>query len=104
MAAEKLLEEIRETNLAYLMLAQNMIRADRAQALYRLGISAQVADIIDGLTAGQLLKIAASNMLMCRFRFDDEMVWGLITSHGKDIQARGAHAGILMSRKLAEAA
>ena len=34
---EQLLQEIREVNLAYLMLAQHMIRADKAQALYRLG-------------------------------------------------------------------
>jgi hypothetical protein len=61
MATNKLLEEIRETNLAYLMLAQTMIRQDRVQALFRLGISAEVADIINGLTAGQLLKIAGTN-------------------------------------------
>lgn len=103
MATNKLLEEIRETNLAYLMLAQTMIRQDRVQALFRLGISAEVADIINGLTAGQLLKIAGTNQLMCRFRFDDEMVWGLITSHGKDVQAKRAHAGILMSAQMAEA-
>ena len=104
MATNKLLEEIRETNLAYLMLAQTMIRQDRVQALFRLGISAEVADIINGLTAGQLLKIAGTNQLMCRFRFDDEMVWGLITSHGKDRQARNAHANILMAGNFAEAA
>ena len=104
MPTEQLSRDIRDFNLSYLMLAQSMIRADKAQALFRLGISAEVADIINGLTAGQLLKVASTNQLMCRFRFDDEMVWGLITSHGKDIQAKRAHAGILMSAQLAEAA
>jgi len=84
------------------MLAQNMIRRDRAQALYRLGISNEVADIIDALTPGQLVKVAGSNLLMCRFRFDDKMVWDLITSHGTDVQAKRTHAGILMSGKVAE--
>ena len=37
-------------------------------------------------------------------RFDDEMVWNLITSHGKDRQARNAHANILMAGNFAEAA
>ncbi|HET8609970.1 MAG TPA: flagellar transcriptional regulator FlhD, partial [Burkholderiales bacterium] len=32
---DQLLEEIRETNLTYLILAQKMIRADRVQALFR---------------------------------------------------------------------
>ncbi len=99
---ETLLEEIRETNLSYLVLAQNMIREDRAQALYRLGVSAEVADVIAALTPGQLVKAAGSNMLMCRFRFDDKMVWNLITSHGQDVQAKRTHAGILMSGNLAE--
>ena len=99
---ENMLDEIRETNLSYLMVAQNMIRKDRAQALYRLGISGEVADIIAMLTPGQLLKVAGSNMLMCRFRFEDKMVWDLITSHGTDVQAKRTHAGILMSGAVTE--
>ena len=42
MNSESLLNEIREANLSYLLLAQRMIREDRAQALFRLGISEQV--------------------------------------------------------------
>ena len=102
MNTTQLLDEIRETNLAYLMLAQNMVRQDRAMAQYRLGINADVAEIIEGLSPGQMLKMAASNLLMCRFRFDDEMVWKLITSHSTERDARTAHAGILMAGNLAE--
>ena len=91
MKVQNLLNEIREANLSYLILAQNMIRADRAEALVRLGLSDEVADIIDQLTAGQLLKIAASNMLMCRFRFDDSMVWNLLLSHTRG--AANSHNG-----------
>ena len=39
-------EEIKELNLAYLMLAQQLIRQDRAGAIYRLGISDDIADLI----------------------------------------------------------
>jgi flagellar transcriptional activator FlhD len=101
---DQLLEEIRETNLSYLMLAQNLIRGDREQALYRLGISTETAELIASLTPGQLLKVAASNLLMCRFRFDDRLVWNLLTSHSRDRAASVAHAGILMSGDLAMAA
>jgi flagellar transcriptional activator FlhD len=102
MKSEHLLEEIREANLSYLMLAQRMVREDRVQALYRLGLTEEIANVIERLTAGQILKIAASNMLICRFRFDDQMVWDLLTSHGKDRNVSGVHAAILMSSKLAE--
>ena len=104
MKTEHLLDEIRETNLAYLMLAQRLIREDRPQALYRLGLSEEVADIIANLTPGQILKIAATNLLMCAFRFNDEVVWGLLTSHGKQQGPAGVHAAILMAGRVAQAA
>ena len=102
MNTDSMLDEIRDANLTYLMLAQALIRKDRAQALFRLGLSEEVADIIGDLSAGQVLKIAASNMLMCRFRFDDQVVWNLLTSHGREREVSGVHAAILMSGRLAE--
>jgi len=99
-ANEQLLAEIREANLAYMMLAQHIIRVDRAQALFRLGVSDEVAEVIAALSPQQILKIASSNMLMCRFRFDDDLVWNLLTSHGKAQNAGALHAGILMAAKL----
>lgn len=102
----RLLAEIRETNLSYLMLAQAMLREDRQAALYRLGLSEDVAGIIEALSPAQLMKIAASNLLMCRFRFDDEMVWSLLTDHARpgteERSASRLHASILMSGRLDE--
>jgi len=104
MDTDTMLDEIRDANLTYLMLAQALIRKDRAQALFRLGLSEEVADMVGKLTAGQILKIAASNMVMCRFRFDDQVIWNLLTSHGRNSEVSGVHAAILMSGQLAEAA
>ncbi|HEY6513887.1 MAG TPA: flagellar transcriptional regulator FlhD, partial [Burkholderiaceae bacterium] len=39
MTADQVIAEIREANLSYLMLAQSLIRSDREQALFRLGVS-----------------------------------------------------------------
>jgi flagellar transcriptional activator FlhD len=103
--AEQLKDEIRETNLAYLMLAQHMLREDRAQALFRLGISDEVAAVIESLTTAQLLKLAASSVLMCRFSFNESMVWSLLTSHSRDgAVPAGIHASILMAGQPALAA
>ena len=100
MNADQILTEIREANLSYLMLAQSLIRSDREQALYRLGISEDTAAMISLLTPAQMMKIAAGNTLLCKFRMDDELVWGLLTSHGKsasnDTTTR-LHASILMA-------
>jgi len=104
MNTDTMLDEIRDANLTYLMLAQALIRTDRVQALFRLGLSEEVADLVASLSAAQILKIAASNMVMCRFRFDDKVVWNLLASHGAKRAVSGVHATILMSGKLAEAA
>ena len=107
MNADQILTEIREANLSYLMLAQSLIRADREQALYRLGIGEETATLIGGLTPAQIMKIASTNTLLCRFRMDDELVWGLLTNHGKtaanDTTTR-LHASILMAGRHQEAA
>ena len=107
MNADQILTEIREANLSYLMLAQSLIRADREQALYRLGLGEDTAQMISLLTPAQMMKIAAGNTLLCKFRMDDELVWGLLTSHGKsasnDTTTR-LHASILMAGRHQEAA
>ena len=107
MNSDQILAEIREANLSYLMLAQSLIRADREQALYRLGISEETATLLNTLSAAQMLKIASGNTLLCRFRMDDDLVWGLLTSHGKpaanDSVSR-LHASILMAGRHQEVA
>lgn len=107
MTAEQILAEIREANLSYLMLAQSLIRTDREQALYRLGVSEETAAMIDTLTSSQMMKIASGNTLLCRFRMDDDLVWSLLTSHGKSAANEGIsrlHASILMAGRHQEAA
>jgi flagellar transcriptional activator FlhD len=98
----RLLNEVRETNLSYLMLAKQMILEDKPEAIYRLGINEELADLLTSLSTAQILKIAASSVLMCRFRFDDQMIWDLITNHDHQHDMSGAHAAILMTRKQAK--
>jgi flagellar transcriptional activator FlhD len=101
---EQLLTEIRDANLSYLLLAQRLIREDLAEALFRLGIGEEVADLVGALSMGQILKIAGSNMLMCGFRFSEDMVWNLLTSHSKDADISRMHASLLMADAPAMAA
>lgn len=105
MSADQILMEIREANLSYLMLAQNLIRTDREQALFRLGISEETADMVAMLTPAQIMRIAGSNTLLCRMRVDDDMVWNLLTNHGKsgNDSVTRLHASILMAGRHQEA-
>lgn len=107
MNADQILTEIREANLSYLMLAQSLIRSDREQALFRLGISEESAEMIAILTPAQMIKVASGNTLLCRFRMDDELVWSLLTNHGKgsaNDTTHRLHASILMAGRHQEAA
>ena len=97
MSNKQILGEIRETNLAYLLLAQQMLRLDKASAIFRLGISAEVADILEQLSSGQILKMAASNMLLCRFRVDDRLLMGLLTDHATTKPMTQSHAAVLIA-------
>ncbi len=104
---EQLLAQIREANMTYLMLAQSLIRQDKAEALFRLGMSEEAADMITALSPAQIMRIASGNMLLCRFRVDDDIVWNLLTNHSANKVDNDAttklHASILMAGRFAEA-
>jgi flagellar transcriptional activator FlhD len=102
MNIEQLHEGIRDINLTYLMLAQQMIKADESAAIFRLGIGKDLVKLIAQLTPPQIIKMAASNMLLCRFRFDEKLLLNLVTDYSKDRMMSQAHAAILMSAQAVE--
>jgi len=97
MNTAQLHEEIKEANLSYMLLARQMIQDDQASAIFRLGISEEMAELIAGLSPAQLLKMAASNMLLCSFRFDEKLLLNMITDYNKDRMMSQAHTAILMA-------
>ena len=102
MNTNAMMAEIRDANLGYLMLAQQMIRSDKATAIFRLGISSEIADLIDSLNNAQILKLSGTNMMLARFRFDDGAVLGMLTNYNKDRALSQSHAAILMAGQAVE--
>lgn len=94
---EQLMNEIREANLSYLMLAQNMVRQDRDAAVYRLGVSEDVANVIAKLSPAQLVRMAGSSQLLFRFRFDDSLIVDMLSDYGSGKLMAGSHAAVLMA-------
>jgi len=84
------------------MLAQQMIKENKAAAIFRLGISQDLVELLSDLAPTQVIKMAASNMLLCRFRFDEQFLLNMITDHDKDRLMSKAHAAILMSAQPVE--
>ncbi|MCX7189783.1 MAG: flagellar transcriptional regulator FlhD [Methylotenera sp.] len=99
----EILSEIKDANLNYLMLAQQLIRSDKATAIFRLGISKDIADLLEGLSNLQLLKLSSANMMLARFRFDDSSILGMLTNYTKDRSQAHLHTAVLMAGQNAEA-
>lgn len=103
MTTPDLLSSIRDTNLAYLILAQQMVRQDRAAAIYRLGISSELADLLDTLSPAQIVRLASNNVLLMRLRLGTTVA-GILSDLSKDRTLVQAHASILFATQSAEPA
>ena len=99
MKVSALQEQIRELNLSYLMLAQQMLREDREAAMFRLGIGGDVAELLEEMAPAQLVKMASGQMLLCRFRFDESMMFDLLEGKGRQGAATSLHAAIIAASK-----
>jgi flagellar transcriptional activator FlhD len=99
MNTDKLMKEIRDINLNYLILAQYMIREDMDMAIYRLGISQEIATIINNLSSAQLIKLASSTSMISSFRFDDVMILEMLTHDKKSLPMSHAHSAILLANQ-----
>lgn len=84
MNAKQMHEEIKATNLSYMGLVQKMIRADKTGTSSSLGVSEEMADLVSGLSPAQLLKMSATNLLLCSFRFDESLLLNMISDNKKN--------------------
>ena len=101
-ATSEMLSEIKEVNLSYLLLAQRLLREDKAVGMFRMGINDQLAEVLANLTFAQTVKLAASNQLLCRFRFDDHTILSSLADKGRAGELGHTHAAILMAGQPAE--
>nr|WP_315230552.1 flagellar transcriptional regulator FlhD [uncultured Albidiferax sp.] len=97
--------EVGDLNLSYLLLAQRLVREDVATAMFRLGISKELATLLGNLSLSQIVKLAASSLLLCRFRFDGHPILSALSQDGQGCGGlQQAHAAILLSGQELEVA
>jgi flagellar transcriptional activator FlhD len=99
MRTNELMNEIHDINLNYLLLSQNLIREDKDMAIVRLGISQEIAEMIENLSTAQLMKLAGGSTLITRFRFDDVVILGMLTHDKKPEAMAHSHSAILMAKQ-----
>ena len=96
-----LLADIREVNLSYLLLAQR-IATTMPHPCSVWDSATEVADILMRLSPAQLVKLASSSSLLCRFRFDDYSLLSALTHDVLGGALQQAHATILLAKQPVE--
>lgn len=97
MTSTSLSEEIQELNLAYLLLAQRLIVADRDEAKFRLKIDDDTADLLEGLNARQLTRLSRTNQLLCHFGHAGAEQLRQVTENPREQGLASLHAALLMA-------
>jgi len=96
--ANDISESIREINLAYLLLAQRLIHHDKAIAIYRLGISEDLCNILGNFSLAQVIRFATSTKMLLDFRFsNDEAALKEITKVGIYSRLNPVQSSIVMA-------
>lgn len=90
MNTNNLLSDIRELNLSYLLLIQRLINTDRVNAMTRLNIDKDMADLLSTAPNQQLTELAQCNQLLCRLPLDNcSQIAPLTCQHSADTPATG---------------
>jgi len=90
-------KEIADLNLTYMLLAQKLLREDRAAAMLRLGISAGMADVLAGMSLAETIRLAASNFVLCAFRLDELPILQNVMQGERQPSLQQAHLSILLA-------
>lgn len=97
MKNNELLGEIQDTNLAYLMLAQRLLKEDYVTAQFRLKLDDEMADMLMSMSTKQLGRLARTNQFLFRMCLDSAEQVGYVFTDKPDSPMTQTHAALLMS-------
>lgn len=97
-------KEIADLNLTYMLLAQKLLREDKAAAMLRLGISADMAEVLLGLSLAETIRIATSNFVLCAFRLDELPILRSVMQGERQASLQHAHISIVLAGAQQQAA
>ena len=94
---DEIAREISDINLAYILLAQKMVKQDKAASMIRLGIGTKLADMLANMSISQIIKLSNSKFLIFSPRLNDEASIHAVGNEDKDSALQRAHMSILMT-------
>lgn len=83
-------------NISFLELAREKIRRDSGLAMAQFGITSKQADLIMGINPEQIYLLAASNIPLARFRFEDTALMEAIIETQSDPRSRTLEYELLL--------
>ena len=90
------LSEILDLNLAYLLIAQRLLREDFATGLVRLNFNEEMGRLVLPLNSRQLTRLARSNQVLFRLCLSEDQL-AQLTSNGRDQGMAQLHTALLMT-------
>ena len=97
MVPTEMTKEIADLNLTYMLLAQKLLREDKAAAMLRLGISNEMADLLIPMSLAETIRIAASNFVLCAFRLDELPIVKSVMQGDRQQSLQQAHISIVLA-------
>lgn len=91
--SQRLSEEIEALNLNALLLAQNLLKVRRDEAMFRFGIDEKTAAMVEGMSIRQLQTISKVPYFLFPMRFDHKVIWDILATNPMEGRAL-AHAMI----------
>ena len=97
MPAADATKEIADLNLTYLLLAQKLLRQDRAAAMLCLGLGAEMADVLVAMSLSEVVKLATSNFVLCAFRLGELPIARTVMQDARERALQQAHLSIVLA-------
>ncbi len=95
MFSRKIENEITDLNIAYLLLAQRLLRGDRAAGMLQLGVDRGQAEFIARLAVPEILRLSSAQGLLCGLRMGELLPTVLDSGHDEPLQR--AHLFIVLA-------
>jgi len=95
-----IVKQIYGINLSYLLLMQRMLNEDKYSAFYRLGIEEPLAEKIKDLSLNEMVKLAETNQLICKLRFEEIDIIEKLTQDSRVDDLQQIHTGIMLASHL----
>lgn len=101
----EMLDNIRDLNLSYLMIAQQLLKKNRSRGMFTLGLTEDAAQTLLMLRPAQIVKLANNASLLCSFRLNDAELLSALSldqeaSAARDKQ-RQHHISMLLAQRTA---